>query len=104
MAQMQLFYLTKNGQSLGPFSALELKEMAAAGLLEPADLLWTEGWSEWKPVGTTSLGQHLPPAPLPPPPSPVLPATPTSPTPAGDTLSQLVGQVRGTVQSFLKEP
>jgi hypothetical protein len=57
--QQQLWYVTKNGQQFGPYTVPQLKELAESGQLQQADLLWTEGWNEWRPVSTTALGRHI---------------------------------------------
>lgn len=41
------WYVAIKGQRQGPLSPAQLKQMASAGLLGPADLLWKEGMSEW---------------------------------------------------------
>jgi uncharacterized RDD family membrane protein YckC len=56
------WYVAINGQRQGPLSPAQLKQMASAGLLGPADLLWKEGMSEWIRCDTvkgllTSSGQ-----------------------------------------------
>jgi len=45
----QWFYL-KNGQQNGPVSLEQLKRFADAGELQPTDLLWKEGMSDWGPA------------------------------------------------------
>lgn len=47
-----MYYLGKNGQQTGPFTVEQLQGMVAGGQLTAADLLWTEGMSEWKPAST----------------------------------------------------
>jgi hypothetical protein len=44
------WHYIKDGQSHGPISLQELKDIAASGELQPADLVWTEGQNEWKPA------------------------------------------------------
>ncbi len=69
----QLWYLSQNGQQLGPYSSQDLVGLAQQGRLSPNDQLWTEGWTEWKLVGSTSLAQYIPPPPVVPPARPVVP-------------------------------
>lgn len=46
------WYVGKNGQQSGPFTAQQLKQMAIAGQLSPTDLLWKDGMSEWLPCSS----------------------------------------------------
>ncbi|MBW2039469.1 MAG: DUF4339 domain-containing protein [Deltaproteobacteria bacterium] len=41
------FYI-RAGQSVGPVSPSELKQMAASGQLKPSDLVWKEGLPNWR--------------------------------------------------------
>lgn len=47
-----MYYYSKNGQQLGPSPIEVIKNMVASGQLQPSDLVWTEGMSEWKPLST----------------------------------------------------
>ena len=49
MAQQDWFY-EASGQRKGPISALELRQMAVAGGITPATLVWREGLSQWSPA------------------------------------------------------
>lgn len=44
------WHLGREGQQSGPFTSQQLKEMAASGQLQPDDLVWKEGLSEWTPA------------------------------------------------------
>src|SRR5262249_25883756 len=44
------WYVARHGQKVGPFAPAELKQMAAAGLLQPEELIWAEGMREWLPA------------------------------------------------------
>ena len=44
------WYYSKAGEQHGPMTASELNELAKSGELSPADLVWKEGMSEWKPA------------------------------------------------------
>ena len=46
------WHYAKDGNQLGPVSASELKQLAASGTLGPADLVWNEGMSAWKPASS----------------------------------------------------
>lgn len=49
MSQVEWYYARDNQQT-GPVSAVELKQLAAAGDLSPDDLVWREGMAEWAPA------------------------------------------------------
>jgi len=44
------WYYAKDGQQYGPIASRELKQMADRGDLEPGDLVWKEGMSDWRPA------------------------------------------------------
>ncbi len=56
-------YLARDGKSLGPFTEEKLREMRSMGQVTGDDLVWREGFTEWKPLSTI-LGEAQPP-PLP---------------------------------------
>jgi hypothetical protein len=41
------WYIARNGNKVGPFNAAELRQLAAFRLLQPNELLWTEGLAKW---------------------------------------------------------
>jgi GYF domain 2 len=47
------WYYTCDGQQWGPVSTVSLREMAAHGILQPTDLVWTAGMSQWAPASVT---------------------------------------------------
>lgn len=53
MSSKQFWYVTRGGQSLGPFTSQQLKEMASRGQIQPTDLIWTEGLTEWVAAGSS---------------------------------------------------
>ena len=61
------WYYSSNNQQKGPVTAKVLKELADAGLLEPSDLVWKEGMSEWQPASQVRglFPQQKTPPPLP---------------------------------------
>jgi len=59
MAVVQ-WYVARNGNKVGPFNAAELRQLAAFRLLQPAEMLWTEGLTKW--VEASSLAWLFPPA------------------------------------------
>jgi hypothetical protein len=44
------FYISKNGQRLGPFSLEEVNRQLNAGSVLPSDLGWQTGMADWKPL------------------------------------------------------
>jgi uncharacterized RDD family membrane protein YckC len=47
---MQLFYIRRRGDRVGPFSLEEINRQLAAGTLQPIDLAWSESSPGWKPL------------------------------------------------------
>ena len=45
------FYLSKNGQQLGPYSVEQIQIFLKQGLVAATDQVWAEGWPEWMPIG-----------------------------------------------------
>src|SRR6516225_2673607 len=43
----ELWYYTRDGQAQDPVPKGELAQLAGAGLLNPTDLVWTEGMPQW---------------------------------------------------------
>lgn len=84
MADTQEWHFAQGDQKLGPISTAELKELATNGELSPADLIWKEGWPNWKQASSVkglfpngSAGR-----------SPVRPETIRAATEAADQVSQ----------------
>ncbi|MBO0740779.1 MAG: DUF4339 domain-containing protein, partial [Hyphomicrobiaceae bacterium] len=48
-AQTQ-WYLARDGQQYGPLSEAELGRFVDLGHLQPTDLLWREGFPDWRPA------------------------------------------------------
>lgn len=46
------WFIQKNGQQHGPFSAEQLQQLAASGQLQPGDLVCQQGKTNWSPAGT----------------------------------------------------
>jgi hypothetical protein len=42
------WYYSRQGQTYGPILGTELRQLAAAGTIQPTDLVWREDWKEWK--------------------------------------------------------
>ncbi len=45
------WHYAKNGKQFGPVTIAILKEMAMNSKLVGSDLIWREGWKDWKPAG-----------------------------------------------------
>ena len=46
------WHVGRGGQSTGPYSTEQLREMAAAGRISPGDLVWKDGMGEWADCAT----------------------------------------------------
>lgn len=44
------WYYGRGGATVGPVSALDLKQLASSGQLAPTDLVWKEGMRDWVPA------------------------------------------------------
>lgn len=44
------FYITRNGERQGPFSAEEVQARVAAGVVQEGDWVWHEGLPDWIPL------------------------------------------------------
>jgi membrane protease subunit (stomatin/prohibitin family) len=64
------WHVAVNGQTSGPFTVVQLSEMAAAGQLTPATMVWAAGMAGWVPAGQLPHLTHLFPQTPPPPPPP----------------------------------
>ena len=42
-----LWYIAREGHKIGPFSSAEITQLAQLGLLQSAEMVWTEGLSKW---------------------------------------------------------
>ena len=69
------YYLSRDGQSLGPYTWESLTGFAANGQVAPDDVLWGPGLDRWTPA--IAIPGLLPPVPAPPPrPTPPRPDDP----------------------------
>lgn len=72
---MAQWYWSENGQQQGPCDGKQLKQLAKAGRIHPASLVWKDGMAEWAPASQVQgLFDGVAVAASPPPP-PVQPAT-----------------------------
>jgi hypothetical protein len=49
-ASQTQWYLARDGQQYGPLSETELHKIVELGHLQPTDLLWREGFADWRPA------------------------------------------------------
>ena len=86
----ELWFYGQNGTQRGPVEADALRALVASGQLQPTDLVWREGMSDWVPAHT--VPEIFPaagvahPADVPPPPPPPPPVGP----PNGPPIAQPV--------------
>jgi len=50
--QANQWYLSRNGQQHGPFSDVDVANFARLGQLQVNDLIWREGFANWRPALT----------------------------------------------------
>jgi GYF domain 2 len=67
------WWYSKGERRFGPYSATELREIAASGHIAPSDLLWKDGLPNWLPASSFKGLLPPPPAAVVPPPLPVQP-------------------------------
>ena len=44
------WYLARDGQQFGPISEAEMAKLVELGHLQPTDLLWRDGFPDWRPA------------------------------------------------------
>jgi hypothetical protein len=63
------WYYAKGGRRFGPFTAEQFRQLAASGLLSPADMAWNDRTQQWLSAGAVEglfpTGTGLPPEPEP---------------------------------------
>lgn len=52
---MKTYFLVENGEQTGPFTLDELKKKK----VQAEDLVWSEGWKDWKPAGKVATLKSL---------------------------------------------
>lgn len=52
--------ITRDGQNYGPYEIAQIQEMLASSELQPNDLAWKEGMSDWKPLSELLSSHPLP--------------------------------------------
>lgn len=65
---MPEYWIGRDGQQLGPYSAEDLRRMIAEGRASATDYVWKDGMTGWEPLAQVILVSG--PAPPPPPPKP----------------------------------
>ena len=73
------YYYSREGQRFGPVPGEQLKQLAAAGQLQPDDLIWKEGMANWIQASRVK-GLFSTTAPQP----PEITVAPLDPAPAGN--------------------
>jgi hypothetical protein len=46
------WYVMKGGKKVGPLDGAKLKKMADSGQISPSDMVWKDGFPDWKPAST----------------------------------------------------
>lgn len=46
------WFVGRGGARSGPFTAAQLRQLAASGRLSPTDLVWQEGMADWQPASS----------------------------------------------------
>jgi hypothetical protein len=59
------WYFVQNGKQYGPVSSQDLQSRLAAGALQPADMIWCEGLSDWQTAGSIFDTRVSAPPPIP---------------------------------------
>lgn len=78
------WYLARDGQQFGPLSEAELAKFIDLGHMQPTDLLWRDGFPDWRPAMVV-FPQRKPQAPRPAQPGPPRGVRePAAPRPAAD--------------------
>lgn len=70
---MAQWHYSKDGQQQGPVSPEQLKQLAATGELQPTDLVWKEGMSQWVAASSIKSLFAAPSLPTPPMSPPTVP-------------------------------
>lgn len=69
-AQTIAWYVGRDGQQYGPVADPEFHAMLQSGQILPTDLVWRDGFAEWKPASSLrTMASVIPPAPEPQPPT-----------------------------------
>ena len=78
--QSSEWYLARDGQQHGPISAPEMEKIIELGYLLPTDLVWRQGFDDWKPASEAFPKKAESPPPVAPPSAaPAAPVPPARP-------------------------
>ena len=64
MSATQEWHYARGGQQLGPVSSAKLKHLASTGQLSATDLIWKDGWEDWREAASIK-GLFQEPVPVP---------------------------------------
>ncbi len=53
MSSEQIWYVDQNGQQLGPFAGLQIKQMVDSKMIPHDAFLFKVGWKDWRPIEET---------------------------------------------------
>lgn len=76
------WYLARDGQQHGPISAAEMEKIIELGYLLPTDLVWRQGFDEWKPAAEAFPKKAETPTPPAPPRAPAQSPATSAPAPS----------------------
>lgn len=76
------WFIARDGKQHGPVSDVELKKLMELAHLKPTDLVWRQGFSDWRTAASVFPAIVEAPRPAPPAPAPA-PAAPKAPSAAG---------------------
>lgn len=82
------FYVGSNNNRFGPFSATQLRELADAGRIQPADTVWKEGME--KPILASRVKNLFSPPAPPAPPTAIPPEPAPAPVEAPEAPAEVV--------------
>ncbi len=68
------WYIARDGQQYGPLSDVEMRKFVELGHLRPTDLVWRQGFPDWRPAPAVFPTPVAVAAPAPPRPEPARPA------------------------------
>ncbi len=88
------WYIARDGNQHGPLSDAEMKKLVELSYLRPTDLIWRQGFSDWRPALAVFPQQQQPAAPAPAP----------APTPVQPSLDQGFGQQHSYEPAQSHEP
>jgi hypothetical protein len=97
LASQSQWYLARDGQQYGPLSDAELAKFIELGHLQPTDLLWREGFPDWRPAMVVFPPRKPAPAPRP------APQARPAPAPAQQVAAPRMGG-RGPTPAYQGNP